>query len=105
MESNTKRVLEDVTNNKFTPEQIEKLYGEVLRNVPREDALQFRSINPNANPLTLSPERHAIIRKQLEQLSPDVRSSAQEESARRSNPVGFDARAADGRSQRQLGRL
>ena len=68
VEKNARSVLEAVTDGAFTPQEINTLYGQILNTIKSGDALSFAGINPNDNPIVVTPAQLGIINSQIDSM-------------------------------------
>ncbi len=64
-EKDIKSILSTLTDGAFTPKEINTIYGQVLKTIPRKEAESFLGIDPNSNPMTLTPDQLKIINDQI----------------------------------------
>jgi hypothetical protein len=75
-ENIAKNAMRKLTNDDLNEAQINTMYDQIIRNIKREDAEKFTSINPNRQPVVLNREQHRIVTEQLNGLRGELGGAA-----------------------------
>ena len=77
--TNAQNTINSVCNGQLTPAEVESATQDILNHIGLGQAKEFANINPNANPITLTPEQNKIVLQQINQLSdPALKAKAKE---------------------------
>jgi uncharacterized protein YllA (UPF0747 family) len=77
VEANTKAFFASFTT--LTTAQINTVYDQVIRNISYDHAREFSSVDPNSVPIVLTPKQIEIVQDQINQLTPDLKRTVQQQ--------------------------
>jgi hypothetical protein len=76
MKNSVTTLIQNLSNNAFTPMQLDSIAEQIYRNIQFGEARSLGTINPNQRPLSVNSKQYSVIRGQLDKLTPDLRGFA-----------------------------